>query len=143
MLNKSNKIFLTLLLVCITSSPFAQNNAAIKLNVSIIKNTKDQRPLRYADSLTIQFDGGFINDIVEVKTGHLAFRTKPLTTDSFFAHAGSLSIPKIKGRQRLLLYFNDSLVGKIVLKKRFSAAHITKYSRTLFWTYINFFFIYL
>jgi len=132
-----------ILFVLISSLLFGQKDPTLKLIVSVKRNTVGQPTIPYSDSLKIEFDLGFTNDSILIKTNNGTFTTKSLKTDLLFGHAGTIKIPKANHKQRLTIYFNNTFVGQLILKKRFSAVHIDKVNREFRWTYINYHFFYL
>lgn len=132
-----------LLTLVYCESGLAQSNHPQELKVRVIKNTQEQVPLRYSDSVEINFDLGFDHDTITVKTGGQTYSAAELTTDGRDGHAGSLKIPKLHGRQRIDVYIGSDWIGHLVLKKKFSAVHVNKGKQCLFWTYLNYALIYL
>src|SRR5438128_1133815 len=102
----SLKHFLTIIFLFITSFVIGQESAKPKLIVSVHKNSSGQTALPYSDTLEIQLDGGFKNDILKIKSDDKYFITDTLNTDKLLGHAGTLKIPKIKGRQKMIIYLN-------------------------------------
>ena len=127
----------------IASFVVGQETSKARLSVSIEKNSNGQATLAYSDTLKIQLDGGFKNDILKVKSGDKYFISDTLNTDELLGHAGTLKIPKTKGRQRLMIYLNEVYIGKLTLKKKFSEVHINYFDKEFKWTYINYRFFYL
>ncbi|SRR6266536_2158865 len=134
------KNFLTIIFLVIANFVVGQE---AKLSISVQKNSNGQTTLPYSDTLKIQLDGGFKNDVFKIKSGDEYFITDTLNTDKLLGHAGTLKIPKTKGRQRLMIYLNEVYIGKLTLKKEFSEAHINYFDKELKWTYINYRFVYL
>jgi len=139
----SLKNFLTIIFLFIASFVVGQEATRSKLSVSVQKKSNTQTTLTYSDTLKIQLDGGFINDVFKIKSGDKYFITDTLNTSILLGHAGTLMIPKAKGRQRLTIYLNEVYIGKLTLKKEFSEAHINYFDNDLKWTYINYRFFYL
>ena len=136
-------ILTIILLLFATSLAIGQETPKTKLIVSVHKNSKGQIGLPYSDTLKINCDGGFQNDVLELKSGDKYFKTDTLNTDKLIGYSGSLKIPKTKGKQRIMVYLNQVYIGKLTVKKKFSEVHINKFDKQLNWIYINYRFIYL
>jgi hypothetical protein len=110
---------------------------------SVQKKSERQTILPYSDTLKIQLDAGFINDVLKIKSGNNYFVTDTLNSDKLLGHAATLKIPKTKGRQRLMIYLNEVYIGKLTLRKEFSEAHINYFDNEFEWTYMYYRFFYL
>ncbi|AEW02216.1 hypothetical protein A4D02_34630 [Niastella koreensis] len=137
------KSFLTIFLLFIASFVVGQEAKKGKLSVLIQRKSNTQTALPYSDTLKIQLDGGFINDVLKIKSGNNYFTTDTLRSDKLLGHAATLKIPKVKGRQRLTIYLSEVYIGKLTLKKGFSEAHINYFDNEFEWTYIDYLFFYL
>jgi hypothetical protein len=137
------KNLLTILCLFIVNFVPGQQTGKTKLKVYVEKNPVGHAQLPYSDTLTIQFDGGFKNDAVKIKTGDKCFITDTLSTDGSIGYAGKLKIPKAKGSMKIMVYLNDQYIGKLKVNKKFSEAHINLGIDRLTWTFIYYFFIYL
>lgn len=141
--SKNRGVLITTILFLISTSSMGQRPPETGLKISIRKNLKGQRPLPYSDTLKIKLDRGFSNDIVKIKCADKYFVTDTLNTNILFGFAGTLKLPKEKGKQKLRVYLNEIYIGELILNKRFSEVHVDKFDRELKWTYINYRFPYL
>lgn len=94
-----------------------------KAKVSIKHRIGAYAKVKYSDTLTVCFDGGFNGESIMIEDKSGIYRIDSLQTNPIWVLAGVLQIPKIKGKHELTIFVNGEKIKKFRLKKRFSSMH--------------------
>jgi hypothetical protein len=140
--------FLLLILIIIPSSfVYAQTNILNRyiFKIEYEKKQNGRKILSKRDSLYINFDYGYQNDIVVIKARKQIFKSDTLTADKFYGYAGQLRIAKKDLRKKIDIYFNGIFLKRIKVNQRFSSVHLefNREEMIFTWRYLFYKFSYL
>ncbi len=109
------------------------------------KKQKDRKALPQRDSLYLNFDYSYQNDIISIKTNKRTFFSDTLNVDMLLGFSGRMIIAKKEIKKRFSVYYNGIFLKKIKLKRRFSSVHLEFYKdeKKFIWHYMRYPFYYL
>jgi hypothetical protein len=141
------KIFILLLFSITTQQVCAQTDksSSFTFRTEIEKKIKNKKQIPRRDSLYINFDYGYKDDIIRIKTGDKIFVSDTLNADSFYGFGGKMRIAKADLHKYIDIFFNDTFLKRIKLKPRFSSVHLefSREEKEFTWRYLRYRFAYL
>ena len=131
---KAFKIFLAIfislvLLILITDkvNVFSSINQVISYDTIPSDYFVPQRLIKNdPKSFTLQFDNGFHNDLIEIKSNNKLQTIGIASTDNLRGFAKAFTIRKEGNEQIILIKINGIVKSKFTLNKDFSVMHVSK-----------------
>jgi hypothetical protein len=141
------KIIFCILLILLNRQTLAQYNSSkiFSFRIEIEKKRKGGKSVPSRDTLYINFDYGYKDDIITIKTKDKNIKSDTLDADNLFGLGGHMRIAKSDLYKPIDILFNGIFIRRIRVKTRFSSVHLEfdREKKEFVWRYMRYKFSYL